>query len=350
MEKITYILGAGFSAPAGLPLMNNFIVKAKDVYYSDPQKYNYFLKIFDKIEGLSKIKNFFKADLYNIEEVLSLFETESILYRNTRFKSEFIQFIIDVIEHYTFDSLDINFNNNVSNYHSFVLGKDTIKKTYGCFVNSLMGLQIKKLKNHNETKFIIQKIPNNSTKYSIITLNYDTILENCLESVKQKYDFKNDFNLNKERYDNEWDEPNLIKLHGCVKSKNIIPPTWAKSTTKDIGRIWRNAYNAIKDSTQIRIIGYSLPVTDSNVRFLLKSAMLKNQTLKKIDIISLDSVNQDNRKLYDEFIDFNYYDFKNYNSQDYLREISDSTLRENRNFDGVRFNKLESIHEMIMRN
>jgi hypothetical protein len=350
MEKITYILGAGFSAPAGLPLMNNFILKAKDMYYSDPEKFNYFLKIFEKIDSLSKIKNFFTADLYNIEEVLSLFETESILYRNTKFRNDFIKFIIDVINNYTFKNLEINFAKNVTNYHSFVLGGDQIKKIYGCFVCSLLGLQINKSGERNESNFYIQKIPKNDIRYSIVTLNYDTILENCLESIIQRYSAQDFIEWNKERYDSEWKESHLVKLHGCVKNKNIIPPTWAKSTTNEIGKIWKNAYNLIKDSTQIRIIGYSLPVTDSNVRFLLKSAMLKNQTLKKIDVINLDSVKQENRKLYEEFIDFNYYSFKNYNTQDYLMEIAESTLKEDKNFNGVIFNKIEAIHNSIMSN
>ncbi len=319
------------------------------MYYSNPDKFNHFLRIFKKIDSLSKIKNFFKADLYNIEEVLSLFETESILYRNTKFKSEFIQFIIDVIEYYTFKDLEINFANYTTGYHYSLLGDDHIKKTYGCFALSLLGLEINKSGELNESEFQMQKTLNNNVRYSIVTLNYDTILENCLESALKKYHLHEDIGWNKEKYDADWKETHLIKLHGCVKNKNIIPPTWAKSTTEEMVKIWRNAYNVIKDSTQIRIIGYSLPVTDSNVRFLLKSAMLKNQCLKKIDVINFDSSRQENKKLYDEFIDFNYYSFKNYNSQDYLREIADPTFSGNINYNGVRFNKLETVHEVIMK-
>ena len=121
MEKITYLLGAGFSAPAGLPLMSNFILKAKETYYSNNKKYAYFQRIFNKIDELSKIKNFFNSDLYNIEEVLSLFETESILYRNTKFRKDFIQFISDVIEYYTFDKLEfIPIESN--SFHGLLLG------------------------------------------------------------------------------------------------------------------------------------------------------------------------------------------------------------------------------------
>jgi hypothetical protein len=30
IEKVTYILGAGFSAPLGLPVMGDFLLKSKD--------------------------------------------------------------------------------------------------------------------------------------------------------------------------------------------------------------------------------------------------------------------------------------------------------------------------------
>jgi len=32
MERVVYILGAGFSAPLGLPVMNDLMIKAKDLY------------------------------------------------------------------------------------------------------------------------------------------------------------------------------------------------------------------------------------------------------------------------------------------------------------------------------
>ena len=46
MEKVVYILGAGFSAPLGLPVISNFYEKSKDLYFSDTIQYKYFIKIF----------------------------------------------------------------------------------------------------------------------------------------------------------------------------------------------------------------------------------------------------------------------------------------------------------------
>ena len=71
IEESTF-LGAGFSAPLGLPVMSNFLVKSKDMYFGDPVTYRQFDTVFKTIEELSIIKNYFKADLFNIEEILSI--------------------------------------------------------------------------------------------------------------------------------------------------------------------------------------------------------------------------------------------------------------------------------------
>ena len=79
MDRVVYWLGAGFSAPLGLPVMRDFVTKSKDQYASDPDRYGHFGTIFKQIDTLSKIKNFFSSNLYNIEEVLSILEMRSEL-------------------------------------------------------------------------------------------------------------------------------------------------------------------------------------------------------------------------------------------------------------------------------
>ena len=89
METITYILGAGFSAPIGLPVTNNFLIKSKDLYFTDHNKYDYFKSVFNTIEELSVCKNYFNADLFNIEEILSILEMGSFL-DGKKMKKDFI--------------------------------------------------------------------------------------------------------------------------------------------------------------------------------------------------------------------------------------------------------------------
>ena len=63
MKNVVYFIGAGFSVPAGLPVISNFLFRARDQYFSDPHKYSYFKVVFEYIDSLSKAKNFINVDL-----------------------------------------------------------------------------------------------------------------------------------------------------------------------------------------------------------------------------------------------------------------------------------------------
>ena len=77
MERVVYLLGAGFSAPLGLPVMNDVLVKSRDLYFSNREMYPHFDEVFQMIAQLSVTKNYFETDLFNIEEILSILGTES---------------------------------------------------------------------------------------------------------------------------------------------------------------------------------------------------------------------------------------------------------------------------------
>ncbi len=79
MENVVYLLGAGFSAPLGLPLMGNFLVKAKDMYWQHPDQFRHFSKVLDTIQKMHVCKSYFESDLSNIEEVLSIPEMQAII-------------------------------------------------------------------------------------------------------------------------------------------------------------------------------------------------------------------------------------------------------------------------------
>src|SRR5688572_11230837 len=99
MEKVVYLLGAGFSAPAGLPLMSNFLFKAKDMFASEPERFTSFQEVFSTIQKMSVCKNYFEADLLNIEEILSILEMQESLQPEKRYS--FVHFITEVIKYYT---------------------------------------------------------------------------------------------------------------------------------------------------------------------------------------------------------------------------------------------------------
>ncbi|MBI3659047.1 hypothetical protein HY230_01065 [Candidatus Acetothermia bacterium] len=73
MEKVVYFLGAGFSAPLGIPTSRGFYQKSKDLHYGDQKSFSDFGKIFEIVDReLAFVKNYYTSDQTNIEEILSI--------------------------------------------------------------------------------------------------------------------------------------------------------------------------------------------------------------------------------------------------------------------------------------
>ena len=100
MERVVYILGAGFSEPLGLPLTSNFLRKSKDM----PSSCERFGNIFKAIDRMSNSKTYYSTDVLNIEEVLSILEMNQRIHgERGDLKHQVIDYIKDVIQHYTPD-------------------------------------------------------------------------------------------------------------------------------------------------------------------------------------------------------------------------------------------------------
>src|SRR5262245_39828295 len=95
-EFVVYILGAGASAPMGLPVMGNFLEKARDQFFIHKGDSRLFRTIFKLLDGLAKVKNYYSADLHNIEEVLSILTMQTSIDGSASVK-RFTEFICEVI-------------------------------------------------------------------------------------------------------------------------------------------------------------------------------------------------------------------------------------------------------------
>jgi len=358
-EKVVYILGAGFSAPLGIPVMNNFLERSKDMFAENPESYSYFEEVFSTIKEFSFVKNYYSADLFNIEEILSILEMRDNL-SHARKKSSFKRYIVDVVTHHTPNILGISQPSN--DWLGSIFGGSNPVRDYGIFISCLLNLEFYiypgRTKHDTVSKSTIQNT------YSVVTLNYDLVIEYLCELINGHTD--------KESLKGEFlgflddDSDNCIldyaKLHGSIDSKNIIAPTWNKGIqSKEIKSIWSLAYKVISEANYIRIIGYSLPTTDSYVKFLLKSAVIKSNNLKRIDVICLDEDNTVVER-YNEFIarDFNNFRFKNKNVMEYLSMVLESndylepppdpdTNPEGSNIKIATLKNLEYVHERFMK-
>jgi len=347
MEKVVYLLGAGFSAPLGLPATNDFLVKSKDMFFENPQKYSHFDDVFNTIKQMSVCKNYYDSDLFNIEEILSVLEMQNHL-SDSENQSSFLQFICDVIAFYT-PSFDIDADLNSGNWHGFVFGNDKLTRGYGFFVGSIHNLQFIRKEIIDHGRMLAQhsfiKDSNSQFNYSIVTLNYDMVLENICKYAVQKFHTDLRFTDNFDADEKKTTNPvALAKLHGSIDSGIIVPPTWNKNLHKSVIQSWRLAYKLLTETNHIRIIGYSLPTADSYVRYLLKAAAMHSPHLKSIDVICLDPKG-DVKQRYDEFINFKYYRFFNAKIEEYLSTIYHKSVPEIvGSLVPLNLNKLEDAH------
>lgn len=354
MERVVYFLGAGFSAPLGYPVMSNFLEISKDIYFKEPIKFNAFQKVFDDIANMSVGKNYYESNLFDIEEILSILEMKGTL--ESKFTSKlFKKYILDVINHFT--PIIEKPKTLPGNWYDFAFGKN-IHNLYGYFIGNILNIGLSHQNLHPKPdhidNFNIIKLQSTEYNYSLITLNYDLVVESFVEYLNKNFKpgnlivtgspDKNDADLY------------YAKLHGSIDLDEIIAPTWNKILRKKIIRQnWKLAFNLLSEANHIRIIGYSLPITDSYIKYLFKSSVIKKRTphLKSIDVITLDPDGSVKQR-YDDFIHFHNYRFKSENFVKFLELNYDSTRKNFVKGEGstgmtkIIFDNLEKAHEKFM--
>ncbi len=315
--KTVYILGAGFSKEAGLPLANGFFSIMKEVWLNLELEHQTPAIQVSLAQSLR-----FHADLHtqfsiplpiqsnNIEDVFSLFSAESI---GKKHQTGFDRLIMQNAIAYT---LAIKTRDAYK-------ADSKIPHKYAEWLRAMLG--------HTDA--------NDYNNTSIITFNYDDIIERSCNYLKVDYnigfDLDNgyckyyqdkDWSRNKENFEanihlvsnNNTNSLSIYKLHGSVRwlrQKNpaglvvgdpislltsqelttepanneifIEPPTFGKSLIDPIMRTqWANAYKALMNAHKIIIVGYSFPKTDQHALYLLIAALRNNSVAKECIIVN----------------------------------------------------------------
>jgi hypothetical protein len=331
-ENVVYILGAGFSAPLGLPLVSNFITKSKDLYAADPKKCASFSSIFSSLDKMAKIKNFFSADLSNIEEVLSILEMDTSLGGDPSLES-FSAYIAGVIEGLTpMADFDPVYRDGRGDFESHVPWR------YGLFVASL--LQVTWSFNGRIPLFS-QRL--GEYRYHVISLNYDLVLESVVAVIRDTYKVDLELQIKRPTRGGLIDPDNcvaLCKLHGSIDGPAIVPPTWNKTLREGIVPEWETALNLLSKANHIRFMGYSLPPGDAYFRYLLKAGVLRSSHLKTLDVLCLDPSCEVFER-FNAFVDFPSFRFKNGRTEEYLKGLISHFIFGN----STSHNVLEEVHQ-----
>jgi hypothetical protein len=351
-KNVVYILGAGFSAPAGIPVMREFVDRARQLRRGNAQ-YSYFEKIIKLIQDTATAEKFFQHDSTNIEEALSFLEMKDNL-EGSNTKQELINFIVDVIKASTPQAPEFRFSQIPPNEWTEVFTKDQIWKGYCAFVSSLSSLEF-----YEGTDFQMRGIDvrrnDGDTLYSVLSLNYDLMLENTCQFVSRSYWWRNNPPMQfvkQHSMDTQQNWPQLVKIHGSIDTKEIIPPTFNKGLYgSSLPQSWRDAYDILVKANEIRVLGYSLPQTDSYIKYLLMASIDKFKDLDRIDWIALDS-DGSLKSRFNQFITFKNKRFCSGDLKSYLNDIFNyaASFSQPSGKKSILFNFLERTHESFMQN
>jgi NAD-dependent SIR2 family protein deacetylase len=326
-DRNVYLLGAGFSAAAGAPLIHNFLDVASALW-EDPDtplttlQRQDFETVFEFRREMAQAREKVRIDLDNVEHLFGLVE---IAHRLSTASQSVRRAILTLIA----TTLELTTSKNAVSHISFNSRKDASSyltslpvyrrdpmnspPTYSADVYSHFAALVGGLLDPPDTR--------KKHHDTIITFNYDLVIDRALRAMglRVSYHLPESEQLSTET------SVSVLKLHGsvnwaacelcggaqvtpidqpvistkvsskCSKCDQIlrpllIPPSWNKAGSDMFGAdavttLWSEAENALATATRICVIGYSVPETDAFFRYLLTLALSRNHHLHALIVI-----------------------------------------------------------------
>ncbi|MEM7434500.1 MAG: hypothetical protein AAF436_05060 [Myxococcota bacterium] len=298
--KRVYILGAGASAPSGVPVVKGFFNAIEDSKHSGAKHFQTFMRGYQALRGVHAKG---RLDTQNIEEVLGAFELAQLCEE---------QLVNDVDPKELVDAAKRVIGDVIAERSKIRVEYRTTSNTVGPSASKIeppLGYRsLTKTKNA-----------------SFITFNQDLMLEYALWLDKVRFHhaglqdadsvpiIKLHGSLNWERDEKskavmvhdpnkvfasqrrEWfDEPlpgNDTLIHEktlptIAHTPLIVPPSWAKyAHYLPISAVWKAAVAALRAAQEIYVIGYSLPESDFFFRHLFAIGTLSDTRIRKFLLI-----------------------------------------------------------------
>ena len=337
--------------------MGNFYEKSRAMMIKSPDEYGKYKEIIDSLKWTDSAQSYFRY-APNIEEALSILEMSECIGKESDLE-KYMGYIIEVIKYHTPDFKLADQNAlQTQKWDEIIFGPNVPEAThqwYGHFVASLFKLQVREQfwsDHNNKTGRTLEFLssPDSAIRYSVITLNYDMVLEGIADAISPRFITPNKLAFQKEAIIQTPDPfPALAKVHGSVGDGKIIPMTANKGLYQvEMPESWKLAYNLLKEANQIRIIGYSMPSTDSYIKYLLKAAIGQRRELNKIDVICREDKDRTVRNRYFDFLKTDNVRFKadfveNYLGKNYNNRVSHIIDQDGKKT--LRFDALEKSHE-----
>lgn len=337
-DRNVYILGAGFSADAGAPLIHGFLDFSRRLMDQpssglDSLERKHFKSVFRFRREMAESREKVRMDLDDIEQLFGLVEiSQRLEARPPETRDSTVYLIAKTIQ--------VAVNSGFGKRPRFSLPIKSESSTqvpwerleaappdapekqasiwwyhrvdeFAYFAGLVCGL----FDDPEKRKW---------RKDTIITFNYDLVCDHAL----RRMGYEADYHLDTAIVDDRREPPtggrcDILKLHGStnwgvcsacnervvVLSQKVtdspaefrdmkcrcgqsafhpflIPPSWDKGEyRKVIAPVWKKAVDELKSATRICIIGYSMPETDAFFKYLLTMALSQNHGLYKLIVV-----------------------------------------------------------------
>lgn len=318
--KKVFVLGAGFSAPSGAPVVHNFLDRSNAIRLGLRKRLDRasigsaYERVFGFRNDAAVIAAHAMFDINNIETLFSLLELQSEYLRDKPPASrlDMVRVIVDTLERSS---------------------SNTISQTLTYSDEFWRLLQVRwQMRRRGEPltlyqNFLIQALANcgEEDEISFISFNYDTLLEEAMISFGSHPDYGLPSSLTPGSMQRAGNALRVHKLHGsanwlgcsnsacgripmqaapreagrvveaepspCGECEGkivplIVPPTWNKGAVGELLKgVWQRASLDLRMAREIYFIGYSLPEADLYFRYILGLALGRNDVLSQIYVV-----------------------------------------------------------------
>ena len=316
MTNNVFILGAGASAAAGVPMMDKFLDRARDLAESNQTDVDKdaFDLIFSALDILPQTHSKATLDIDNVESVFSALEMARIVGLFGDFPAEQIPKLDDAMRRVIATTIE----------NSMVIrssGKQAIPPEPYYEFASLVHRLVTSHPRHSAT---------------IVTFNYDLAVDYALHFVglPVSYGFAEDdpadglpllklhgslnwaecthcqdvvpWRLHKYFQNYGWHDLDLVKkvrlsvsrhlrqfsYHDWVTASApvVVPPTWGKASQHlRLAKVWNGAARALQTAENIFIVGYSLPPSDAFFKYLYALGTIGKTRIRRFWVFNPDS-------------------------------------------------------------
>ena len=351
-DRNVFILGAGFSAQAGAPLLDDFLDKSRE-FKDDPSfgleadERQRFEDVFKFRREMAQSRDKVRIDLDNIEELFGLVELSRRLGRNNEKTRDATVYLIAKTLELAVKApgngrREVVFNVKPEHNEEFRVANQHGRFKVG---NAVFGADIYEYFAALACG-LLDVPPRRATRATaFITFNYDLVLDRALQRLQIQPDYQLTASspqtsglpqsgptcpVLKLHGSANWgvcgkcgkrvlvlpdkftDSPRDFRFQECDRCHKqsfqplLIPPSWDKSDYHLMMRpVWTKAFAELKVATRICIIGYSMPQSDMFFKYLLTLALSQNHGLSRLIVIDHNANTHTSslRERYDQLLD-----------------------------------------------